>query len=171
VDYRGYGGNPGTPSQEGLLDDARAARRYLAGRADVDAGRVVYLGESLGAAVAVGLAREHAPAALILRSPFTSLAEVGRRHFPFLPVGLLLSDRYPSREWIREVNCPVLVLAGEADTIVPPEHSRRLYEAVSSPRRLVTFPGADHNDLEFMVGERFLDEIVAFVRASLEEPS
>jgi len=171
VDYRGYGGNPGSPSQEGLLADARAARRYLAGRADVDAGRLVYLGESLGAAVAVGLAREHPPAALILRSPFTSLAEVGRRHFPFLPVGLLLSDRYPSQEWIREVTCPVLVLAGEADTIVPVQHSRRLYEAVSSPKRLVTFPGVDHNDLEFMVGERFTDEIVAFVRARLEGPA
>ena len=171
IDYRGYGGNPGSPSQDGLLADARAARRYLAGREDVDAGRLVYMGESLGAAVAVGLAREHPPAALILRSPFTSLAEVGRRHFPFLPVGLLLTDRYPSLEWIREVTCPVLVLAGEADTIVPLQHSRRLYEAASSPKRLVTFPGTDHNDLEFLVGERFLDEIVAFVRAGLEEPS
>jgi fermentation-respiration switch protein FrsA (DUF1100 family) len=170
IDYRGYGGNPGSPSQDGLLTDARAAYRYLAGREDVDADRLIYLGESLGAAVAVALAREHPPAALILRSPFASLAEVGRRHFPFLPVGLLLTDHYPSKEWIGQVSCPVLVLAGEADSIVPLEHSRRLYEAAPSPKRLVTFPGADHNDLEFLVGERFLNEITAFVRARLEEP-
>jgi fermentation-respiration switch protein FrsA (DUF1100 family) len=169
VDYRGYGGNPGSPSQNGLLADARAARRYLAGRQDVDTGRLVYLGESLGAAVAVGLAREQPPAALVLRSPFASLAEVGQRHFPFLPVGWLLTDRYPSRDWIRQVACPVLVLAGEADTIVPLAHSRRLFEAAPPPKRLVTFPGADHNDLEFLVGERFLEEMVAFVRQAIEE--
>jgi fermentation-respiration switch protein FrsA (DUF1100 family) len=171
VDYRGYGGNPGSPSQAGLLADARAARRDLAGREDVDAARLVYLGESLGAAVAVGLAREEPPAVLVLRSPFASLAEVGQRHFPLLPVGLLLSDRYPSREWIRAVTCPVLVLAGETDTIVPAEHSRRLYEAASSPKRLVTFPGTGHNDLEFLVGERFLEEIVEFTRVGLDGSS
>jgi fermentation-respiration switch protein FrsA (DUF1100 family) len=81
-DYRGYGRNPGSPSEAGLLRDARAARAYLAGRHDVDPDRLVYFGESLGAAVAVTLAAEQPPAALILRSPFTSLAEVGRLHYP-----------------------------------------------------------------------------------------
>src|ERR671931_288663 len=96
MDYRGYGGNPGRPSEPGLLADAGAAQAYLTARGDVDPARLVYFGESLGAAVAVQLAVERPPMALVLRSPFTSLADVARLHYPFLPVGLLLKDRYPS---------------------------------------------------------------------------
>src|SRR5262245_48770130 len=93
-DYRGYGGNAGHPTELGLAQDARAARAYVVSRPDVAADRIVYFGESLGAAVAVTLATEHVPAALVLRSPFASLAEVGRHHFPFLPVAWLLRDRF-----------------------------------------------------------------------------
>src|SRR5947208_1570730 len=103
-DYRGYGGNPGTPSEMGLLKDARAARAYLARRDDTRLERVMYFGESLGAAVAVGLSAQHPPAALILRSPFTSLADMARVHYPFLPVfDVLLRDRFDSLEQIRRV--------------------------------------------------------------------
>ena len=93
-DYRGYGDSAGSPDERGLALDARAARRYLLSRPDVDAARLVYFGESLGAAVAVELAAEHPPAALVLRSPFTSMADVGSYHYPILPVRLLLRDRY-----------------------------------------------------------------------------
>ena len=92
VDYRGYGGNPGLPSEQGLARDARAASAYLAARGDVDPTRVVYYGESIGAAVAVRLAIERPPAALILRSPFSSMTAIGQRHYPFLPVRWLLRD-------------------------------------------------------------------------------
>src|SRR5262245_44930373 len=94
VDYRGYGGNAGTPSKKGLAADSRAARAFLVERPDVDSSRLVYFGESLGTAVAVDLAVEHPPAALVLRSPFTSLSDVGQHHYPFLPVRLLLRDRF-----------------------------------------------------------------------------
>ena len=103
VDYRGYGGNPGAPSENGLAADGRAARAYLARRPDVDQSRLVYFGESLGTAVAVGLAVEHPPAALVLRSPFTSMGDLGRHHYPFLPVGLLLRDRFPAIDQIRRI--------------------------------------------------------------------
>ena len=137
-DYRGYGRNPGTPSEAGLLMDARAARAYLTRRHDVDPDRLVYFGESLGAAVAVALAAEQPPAALIMRSPFTSLAEMGHLHYPFLPVvGFLLRDRFASIEQIPSVRCPVLIIAGEQDQIVPPAYSRRLYEAAHDPKRLI----------------------------------
>ena len=86
-DYRGYGGNPGSPTEEGLALDARAARRYVLSRADVDARGSSYFGESLGSAVAVRLAVEHPARAVILRSPFTSFVDMGRLHYPILPVG------------------------------------------------------------------------------------
>jgi len=163
-DYRGYGGNPGRPSEVGLVADARAARLYLVSRGDVDPSRLVYLGESLGAAVAVALATESPPAALVLRSPFTSLVEVGRLHYPFLPVGLLLRDRYPAIDQIRCVASPLLVVTGEQDCIVPPAQSRRLYERAAGSKRFVLIPGADHNDPELLMGDRFIREVVQFLR-------
>ena len=162
-DYRGYGGNPGTPTETGLLSDARAARAYLASRRGVDPGRLVYLGESLGAAVAVALASEQPPLALILRSPFTSLVDVGRLHYPALPVGPLLWDRYPSLERIGGVAAPLLVVAGERDRLVPVEQSRHLYEAAAEPKRFVLIAGADHNDDALLAGDRLIAEVVRFL--------
>jgi fermentation-respiration switch protein FrsA (DUF1100 family) len=163
LDYRGYGGNPGSPSERGLLADARAARAYLATRGDVDPARLVYFGESLGAAVAVQLAAERPPMALVLRSPFTSLADVGRVHYPFLPVRLLLKDRYASIEQVGRLRCPVLVVAGERDGIVPWEQSRRLAAAIPERKRFVLVPGADHNSLELLAGQRLIGEVVRFM--------
>jgi fermentation-respiration switch protein FrsA (DUF1100 family) len=160
-DYRGYGGNPGSPTETGLAADARAARDHLLSRPDVRPERIVYLGESLGAAVAVGLAAEHPPAALVLRSPFTSLADVGRRHYPYLPVGALLKDRYDALARIRAVRCPVVVVAGGADDIVPAGLSRRLYDAAAEPKRYVEVPGAGHNDPVLAAGDRLVREVVA----------
>jgi uncharacterized protein len=162
-DYRGYGGNPGSPSEEGLADDARAALGYLAGRPEVDPGRVAYLGESLGAAVALRLAVERPPAALVLRSPFASLAEVGRRHYPFLPVSLLLRDRYDSAALVGRLTAPLLVVAGSRDRIVPASQSRRVFAAAPEPKRLVVLDGADHNDHDLHAGPRLVGELRAFL--------
>jgi fermentation-respiration switch protein FrsA (DUF1100 family) len=170
VDYRGYGGNPGHPSERGLVADARAARAYLATRDDVDPDRLVYFGESLGAAVAVQLAVEQPPMALVLRSPFLSLAEVGRIHYPFLPVGLLLRDRYASIEQVGGLRCPVLVVAAAGDEIVPWRQSRRLAAEIPEPKRFVLIPGADHNSLELLAGERMIDEVVSFVADASRHP-
>lgn len=163
-DYRGYGENEGSPSEAGLFADARAAREFLVGRADVDPERLVYFGESLGSAVAVNLAAEHAPAALVLRSPFASMADVGQHHYPFLPVRLLLRDRYASIDRIRQVRSPVLVIAGAEDRIVPLEHSRRLYDAIASTKQLVVLPGADHNDAALLSGPDMIAAIVEFLK-------
>jgi len=162
-DYRGYGDNTGRPSEDGLARDARAARAYLTTRVDVDTGRLVYFGESLGAAVALRLATETQPFALVLRSPFTSLTDVGRYHYPFLPVRWLLRERYPSLERAASVSCPTLVIAGEHDSIIPIEQSRRLYEAVAAEKRLVVIPGADHNDEVLFVGEELMQAVLDFV--------
>ena len=163
TDYRGYGGNPGTPTEEGLADDARAARAYVLSRPDVDPARVAYFGESLGAAVAVRLAVEHSPAALILRSPFASLTSIGQYHYPMLPVGLLLRDRFPSVDRAPQIRCPVLVIAGTSDSIIPIDHTRRLYDAIAAPKTFVEID-ADHNDQALLDGEPMIEAIVRFVR-------
>jgi uncharacterized protein len=164
-DYRGYAENPGSPSEEGLALDARAARRYVLSRHDVDARRLVYFGESLGSGVAVRLAVEHPPRALVLRSPFTSFVDVGRVHYPFLPVAWLLRDRYPSIDRIAQVTCPVLVVAGANDSVVPAAQSRRLFEAAGEPKRLLIVEGADHNDEALAAGQQVIAAVTTFVRS------
>ena len=162
TDYRGYGGNPGSPTEEGLADDARAARAYALGRSDVDATRIVYFGESLGAAVALRLAVEHPPSGLVLRSPFASMTLVGQHHYPLLPVSLLLRDRFPSIERAPQLRCPVLIIAGTSDTIIPIHHTRRLYDAVRAPKAFVEID-ADHNDEALLDGEQMIQAMVRFV--------
>jgi fermentation-respiration switch protein FrsA (DUF1100 family) len=164
VDYRGYGGNPGVPTENGLAADSRAARAYVVGRPDVDASRIVYFGESLGTAVAIDLAVEHPPAALILRSPFTSMADLGQHHYPFLPVRLLLRDRFAAIDQIRRIRVPLLVIAGAHDRVVPIESSRRLYDAVVAPKTLLVLPDADHNDYELLAGDEMIRTIVRFLQ-------
>jgi uncharacterized protein len=156
-DYRGFGGNDGRPSEEGLALDARAAWAYLTTRADVDPARVAYFGESLGAAVALRLATEHPPAALVVRSPFTSLPALGRRHYPWLPVRWLLRDRYPNLERIAQIRCPLLVIAGERDSIVPLDQSRALYDAAPGPKDLVVVAASDHNDPALVDGPQVIE--------------
>ena len=151
-DYRGYGGNPGLPSERGLARDARAALAYVGRRPDVDARRLVFFGESLGAAVAVRLAIEFPPAALALRSPFASLASVGKHHYPFLPVRWLLRDRYPTIDRIGRIQSALLVVAGDLDQVVPLGESEAVFGAAPYPKRLVVLPGADHNDPELAAG-------------------
>ncbi len=165
-DYRGYGGNPGRPSEEGLAADARVAQAWLAAQPEVDPQRIAYFGESLGAAVAVGLAVQRPPAALVLRSPFTSLADVGAVHYPWLPIRRLLLDRYPSIERITSVHAPLLVIAGDRDDIVPLALSRRLYDAAVEPKRFVVVPGAGHNDPELLDGHQMIDEIEGFLAST-----
>jgi fermentation-respiration switch protein FrsA (DUF1100 family) len=144
VEYRGYGGNPGSPTEEGLATDVRAAYRYLVEERGVAPDRLVLFGESLGGAPLTRLATERPVGALVLRSPFTSLADVGVRAYPFLPVRALLRDRFPLLEQVRSVRVPVAVVAGEADEIVPVEQSRAVAAAVAAT--YVEVPGARHND-------------------------
>ena len=161
-DYRGFGGNPGSPSEQGLGNDAEAAVSWLAEREGVDADRIAYFGESLGAGVAAGLAVERPAAALVFRSPFTSLADVGRVHYPFLPVGALLWDRFPLVDYLRSYDGPVLVIWSDADTIVPPDQSSAVAEAAPRSRHVV-IPGAGHNDPALLHGEDLIEALVGFL--------
>lgn len=165
TDYRGYGGNRGSSSERGLAIDARAALDYMTER--VGSERIVYYGESLGAAVAIGLATEHPPAALVLRSPFTSLPDVASVHYRYLPNSLLLIDRYPNLERIGDIDAPILVIAGSEDTIIPTSQSRELYEAAGEPKELVVIDGAGHNDPALLDGDEMVQALVGFLDRSI----
>lgn len=162
-DYRGYGGNPGTPSEAGLKLDARAARSFIASRPEAERRRIVYFGESLGTAVATALAVDAPPSALILRSPFVSLVEVGEHHYSVLPVRWLLRDRYVAGSDIVRVRVPLLVIAGERDGIVPLTHSRRVFERANQPKSMVVIANADHNDDSLFHGTEMIEAISRFL--------
>ncbi|GAB3451212.1 alpha/beta hydrolase [Actinophytocola sediminis] len=157
LDYRGYGGNPGDPTEDGLALDVRAAREHLVERG---AERIVYFGESLGAAVVAELATEHPPCGLLLRSPFTELADVAAEHYPFLPVRLLLKDRFRVVEHVRAARTPTTVVYGSADEVVPAVQSRTVAEAAAGPVTTVEEPGAGHNDAVLLDGPRLVDATV-----------
>lgn len=161
-DYRGYGDTQGSPSEAGLAADA-AAVADLALQSDLP---VVYLGESLGAGVATGHSVRQAPSAMVLRSPFPSLADVARVHYPIVPAGLLLRDRFETGEALAQVEVPVLVILGTADSIVPPELSRRVFESVGDRGRLVEMEGLGHNDPRLSAGP----DLVAEIRSFLDDP-
>jgi len=161
-DYRGYGRSSGRPTEEGTALDARAAQSALVGRAGVEAARVLYLGESLGAAVALGLALEAPPRGLILQSAFTSVRDVAAEHYPFLP-RFLLPDAYPSARRIGWLRCPLLVLHGVADETVPASQGRSLFEAAPEPKRLDLLPGVGHNDLASGAGPAYAETISSWV--------
>jgi len=162
-DYRGYGGNPGLPSERGLRLDARAALAAVVGRHDVDPDRLVYFGESLGSGVAVDLAIHHPPHALILRSPFPSLTAVGQLHYPLLPVRWLLRDRFRTIDRIGTLGIPLLVVAGGADRIVPIDLSEDVYEAAAEPKWMATIEDADHNDRILLAGREVLAAVSTFL--------
>jgi uncharacterized protein len=164
-DYRGYGGNPGSPSEEGLSRDVRAARQFLIDEG-VPGDRLLYYGESLGAAVVAELSTEHPPAALVLRSPFADLASVGRIHYPFLPVRALLKDRFPVADYVARIAVPITVVYGTEDSIVPPEESRRSVAAARAPTRLIAVEGADHNDPALLNGDVLIQAVVDYASGS-----
>ncbi|NNG05006.1 MAG: alpha/beta hydrolase [Inquilinus sp.] len=144
--YRGYGGNPGRPSEQGLYADGRAALDWLAGQG-IAADKVVLYGESLGTGVAVQMATEVPVAGLVLQSPFTSAVDVGQNAYWFLPVRLLMWDRYDSLAKIGQVAAPLLVLHGESDGVIPSRFGRRLFEAAPEPKAAHFIPGGGHNNL------------------------
>ena len=162
-DYRGYGRSTGSPSEAGTYRDARAAREALLARAGVDPAAVVYLGESLGGAVAIELAVEHPPAALVLQSAFGSVRAMARLHYPVIPAAVV-PDAYPSLDRIARVGCPVLVVHGEADDIVPADQGRALFAAAREPKRLEIVRGAGHNDLLDVAGGGYAGVIAGWIR-------
>jgi pimeloyl-ACP methyl ester carboxylesterase len=182
IDYRGFGENPGSPSEDGLAADARGLWDYVTERRGVAPTRVVIYGESLGGGVAVRLAAELCeegtpPAGLVLRSTFSSMVDAGRAHFPWLPVRLLLRDRYPSDKYIRSVTCPLLFVHGNADEVVPYELGRKLHAAAPEksasgrPKEFITVEGAGHNGVLIGTGSESEQALAKFLRDVSPQPA
>jgi fermentation-respiration switch protein FrsA (DUF1100 family) len=158
AEYRGYGGNEGSPTERGLAADARAVMAWA--RVRFPDRRLILFGESLGAAVAVGLATETPVDGLVLRSPFTSLSRAASANYFGLPLGALLWDDYPTINRIAAIGGPVTVIAGSDDSIIPASQSREVFDAASNPFEWMLIPGADHNDAELSFGRQVLDAVV-----------
>ena len=146
IDYRGYGRSEGSPGEDGLYSDAEAAYEYLSGLTEPAGARVVIFGRSLGAAVAARLATRRDAEALIIHSPFTSIAEMARRSNPFLPARLLVRARFDTLSIMPTIGMPVLVIHGTGDEIVPVEMGRRVFEAAAGPKRMFELEGEGHNE-------------------------
>jgi fermentation-respiration switch protein FrsA (DUF1100 family) len=161
LSYRGYGGSSGRPSEDGLIEDARAAYAFATQRHP--AARLVLWGESLGSGVAVAIAAEKAAekkiARLVLEAPFESAVSVAASVYPFLPVRFLMKDQFRSDLRIRNVTAPVLIVHGDRDRVVPIESGERLYSLIEAPKRFLRVPGAGHEDL----GMRAVEAMRAFV--------
>jgi pimeloyl-ACP methyl ester carboxylesterase len=159
VDYRGYGSSDGSPSEKALVSDAI----LWYDRFSAESKTIHVFGRSLGSGVAVQLAAQRPVAGLILVAPFDSLVEVGKRHYPFLPVNWMLKHRFDSAALAPKMKAPLLCIVASDDDIVPAVHAKRLYDAWGGPKRWVGLEGAGHNSTDGALNywpsiQRFLTE-------------
>lgn len=164
VAYRGYSGNAGEPSEEGLYADARAALAWLEARG-VERDSIVLYGASLGSGVATEMAAEGDYGAVVLEAPYTSIVDVAARRFPIVPVRWLIRDRFDSLSRIDDLGEPLLVMHGDDDFVVPQALGRRLYDAADSPKQGFWPEDVGHNDLfdrgGFAVAVDFIERTVS----------
>jgi fermentation-respiration switch protein FrsA (DUF1100 family) len=146
LEYRGYGGNAGSPSERGLITDADAAYAFAA--AHYPAKEIVPWGESLGSGVAVALAATKPVGRIILEAPFTSAAAVAALHYWYMPVRLLMKDQFRSEARIAKVKAPLLILHGIHDHVVPYTMGDRLFALANEPKHIVRFLDGGHEDLD-----------------------
>lgn len=166
IDYRGYGRSSGRPDEPGTYRDAEAAWNHLVKARGIDPGRIVIYGESLGGAIATWLASRVACGALFITAGFTSVADMGRHYYPYLPVRWLVRIHYPSIDHIAGARCPILVMHSPTDEIVPFDMGRRLFEAAPLPREFLELTGG-HNDGFMLSSGRVADSANRFLSAHL----
>ena len=163
LEYRGYGGNPGSPSQRGLIADGEAAYAFAA--AHYPAKQIVLWGQSLGSGVAVAIAAEKPVGRVILEAPFTSAAAVASIRYWYMPVRLLMKDQFHSDRRIDKVTAPLLILHGVHDQVVPYAMGERMFELANRPKHIVRFLDGGHEDLD---GNGALDAVARFLAGDLD---
>lgn len=166
-DYRGYGRSEGKPSEHGTYRDAEAAWRYLTDERQIPKQSIVFFGRSLGASIAAHLAMTQAPRVLILESAFTSVPDVGARTYPFLPVRWLSRFQYNTKQYLKSVSAPVLIVHSRQDEIIRFEHGRTLFASANEPKRLLEIRGG-HNDGFLVSGKTYINGIDTFLKDHLD---
>ena len=144
--YRGYGGGTGSPTETANVADARLAYGALV-LEGVEPTSIILYGESLGSGIAVRLATERPVGGVVLDAPYTSIVDVAAQAYPFLPVRLLIADRYETTKYIAQMQAPLLILHGERDTVIPVAMGRELFKLANEPKRLATFANGGHSDI------------------------
>lgn len=163
VNYRGYGLSGGVPSEHVVVEDAKRIYDYAAARPDIDASRIVVLGRSLGAYVAVTLASARPLAGAILATPFDSISAVAEERYPYLPMGMIVGGRYDAAALAPTIHTPALFVIAGSDDVVPPEHGRALARAWGGPKSLFTLPDTGHRGVEWR--EEYWVQIARFLRS------
>src|SRR5215469_9306004 len=163
LEYRGYGGLGGSPTEQGLIADGEAAHRFAA--AHYPTQQLVLWGESLGSGVAIAVAAERPVGRVILEAPFTSAVAVGARHYWYLPVSLLMKDQFRSDTRIGKVTAPVMIMHGVHDRVVPYAMGEQLFDLANKPKRLVRFLDGGHEDLD---ANGALDAVARFLAGDLD---
>ncbi len=167
IDYRGYGQSDGKPSEQGTYKDAIAAWNYLLEDKGLPGNDIIIFGRSLGAAVATWLATQYQPKALILESAFTSIQDMGKHYYPYLPVELLTRIKYLSIDRINKINCPVLFIHSPTDDIVPYKLGRQLFENANDPKIFLDIKGG-HNDGFFISGKLYTNGLNNFLSTYID---
>ena len=160
ISWRGFSGNKGSPSEKNLYQDARAAVKWL-NEKKVKNNQIVLYGESLGTGVAVDIAKNSDFNSVILESPFTSIENSAKIYYPYLPVKLLLKDRFDSINKIEMINIPILIMHGEKDDVVPIFMGKELFDKANNPKHSYFTPDDDHM-MEF--NSELLTEIQKFIK-------
>jgi hypothetical protein len=161
-DYRGYGRSQGEPSEHGTFLDAKAALAYLTQVKKIPENKVILFGRSLGGAIAVWLASQSKPKALIVESSFTSIPELGQQHYPWLPVKLISSFRYDSKQHIQKVSSPVLIIHSRSDEVIPFNHGQVLFDNVCTEKEMLVIHG-HHGDGFIYSGKIYTEGLRAFL--------
>ena len=161
ISWRGFSGNLGKPSEQGLYKDGRSTIDWLKnmGLAEKD---IILYGESLGTGIATQIAQNKKFAGLILETPFTSMVDAAKNAYPYIPVGFLLKDRYENDRKIKNIHIPVLVLHGEVDQIVPFRMGKKIYEIANQPKYSY-FTKYDNHMMEY--DEKLVSVLESFIKS------
>jgi hypothetical protein len=162
-DYRGFGRSKGTPGEQGTYLDAQAAYDYLVKTKGIEPEKIVIYGKSLGAAIAIDLAAKVKAAALISESGFTSTPDLAREVYKFLPLWLLVSQKYDSLKKIDKINMPKLIIHSQNDEIIPFRHGKRLFDQAREPKELYPMQGG-HNDAFYIHSDECMQRIDNFLK-------
>jgi len=161
IAWRGFSGNKGKPTEKGLYEDAKSAIRWLNNN-NIENQNIIIYGESLGTAIAVEIAQNKNFAGVILESPFTSMIDAGKNVYPYIPVGLLLKDKYESDKKIKNINSPILIMHGKVDNIVPFYMGKKMYELANQPKYSY-FSEYDDHMMEY--NEKLLKTLKDFINS------